>query len=256
MIQDSHNLIRLGIMKLVLKIEGGIIMFFNFTLRHFLANPHYLAEQLQTSSMRGFEKRVLFVFLSGFVLFGIRSLWGINTASLTPILTTMTTADYTLARYASLFGSLGWSLIYVSFHLFGVAFVLNLVLKIPFKKLLPLQLLMTSLLLMEKALVSLVFMVKGVSANISFLSFGPLAATFLKTEYIILFMNQLTITTAIIVAFQYSFICSYTQLTRKKRLLWTLIGIHLVMALITAAVGFIPVESLFETITGGGAGIE
>lgn len=231
-------------------------MFFNFTFRHFLTNPGNLADQLQSSSMRGFRKRVVLVFLIGLLLFGVRGWWGMNTESLTPLLTTMTTPDYTLARYASLFGSLCWSLIYISFHIFGFAYILNVVTRIPFKKLLPLQLLMTSLLLVEKGLVFLVFLMTGVTANVSFLSFGPLAETLLETKFSILFLNQLTVTTAIIIALQYNFIRTFTQITKTKRLLWMLIGIHLVLALITAAIGFIPVESLLETITGGGAGNE
>ena len=231
-------------------------MFFNFTFRHFLTNPHHLAEKLQTASMRGFKSRIILVFLTGLLLFGVRGWWGMGTESLTPLLTTMTTTDYTIARYASLFGSLCWSIIYISFHFFGFAYILNLVTGIPFKKLLPLQLLMTGLLLMEKALVFFIFAVKGATANVSFLSFGPLAATYLETKYLILFLNQLTITTALIIALQYRFILSYTQFTQKKRLLWMLIGIHIAMALITAAIGLVPAESWLDAITGRGVGGE
>ena len=231
-------------------------MFFNFTFRHFLTNPHHLANQLQTASMRGFKLRIILVFLTGILLFGIRGWWGMGTESLTSILTTMTTADYTIARYAALFGSICWAVIYISFHFFGFAYILNVIIQIPYRKILPLQLLITGLLLIEKALVFIIFAVKGVTANVSFLSFGPLAETYLETKYLILFLNQLTITTALIIALQYRFILTYTQFTQKKRLLWMLIGLHIVMALITAAVGFIPAESWLDAITGRGVGVE
>ncbi len=231
-------------------------MFFNFTFRHYLTNPHHLAEQVQTSSIRGFKSRIFFIFLTGLLLYGVRSWWGMGTESITSLLTTMSTTEFTMARYASLLGSLLWSLIYISFHFFGFAFLLSIVTSIPFKKLLPLQLLMTAILLMEKLVIFLVFAVKGATANVSFLSFGPLAATYLETNYLILFLNQLTITTALIIALQYRFILSYTAFTQKKRLLWILIGIHITMALITAAVGFIPAESWLDMITGGGVGNE
>lgn len=226
-------------------------MFFNFTFRHYLTNPRNLADELQKSSMRGFGKRVLFVFLAGILLFGFRSLWGMNTESLTSLLT-MTTADYTLARFASLFGSLIWSVVYISFHLFGFAYILSALIGIPFKKLLPMQLLMTSLLLVEKAIVFLVFAIKGASASVSFLSFGPLAATFLEIPFFIFLLNQLTITTMLIIAYQYKFLQRYSAITKSKRLIWSLIGLHLLMAIITASIGLLPAESLFEFITGGG----
>lgn len=227
-------------------------MYFNFTFLKFLTNPQDLADNLQKSSVRGFGKRVVLVFLIGVFLFGFRSLWGMNTVSLTPYLTTMTTADYTLARFASLFGSIIWAVIYSSFHLFGFAYILSYITRIPFKKLLPMQLLMIALLLIEKGLVFLVFAMKGVTADYSFLSLGPLAATFLEQPFLILFFNQLTITTMLIIGYQYSFIQKFGEIIQRQRLLWTLIGIHVLMALFTASIGLLPVEDLFHAITGGG----
>ena len=227
-------------------------MYFNFTFLKFLTNPQDLADSLQKSSVRGFGKRVVLVFLIGVFLFGFRSLWGMNTVSLTPYLTTMTTADYTHARFASLLGSIIWAVIYSSFHLFGFAYILSYITMIPFKKLLPMQLLMIALLLIEKGLVFLVFAMKGVTADFSFLSLGPLAATFLEQPFLILFFNQLTITTMLIIGYQYSFIQKFGEIIQRQRLLWTLIWIHVLMALFTASIGLLPVEDLFHAITGGG----
>jgi hypothetical protein len=229
-------------------------MFFNFTFRQYLTNPHRLADDLQTSTIRGFRKRIVFIFLVGLLIFGARSWWGMGTESLTPLVATMTTADFTLARFASFIGSLIWSIIYISFHFFGFAYIVHLLTKIEYKKILPLQLLVTSLLLMEKALVFLVFVSKGATANYSFLSFGPLAATYLESKFLILFLNQLTITTALIIALQLSFIRIFMGESTRKPLLWSLIGTHLVLALLTAAVGFIPMETLFDLIFDGGGG--
>ncbi len=229
-------------------------MFFNFSFRHYLTKPQKLAIDLQGASIRGFKGRVILVFCLGLLLFGLRSIWGVNTESLTPIIAATSTADFTLARLASLLGSLLWSAIYISFHLFGFAFLLSYLIGIPFKKLLPMQLLMTGLLLLEKALVFLVFVMRGETTSVSFLSFGPLAATFLETPFFILLLNQITLTTMLIIAFQFQFIRKYSDIVQRQRLIWLLIGIHLLMAIITASVGFIPAESLFETITGGGAG--
>ena len=231
-------------------------MFFNFTFRHYLTKPQNLANELQSSTIRGYKSRLALVFLAGFLLFGLRSIWGVNTESLTPIIATTSTADFTLARFASLLGSLLWSAIYISFHLFGVAFLLSYLIGIPFKKLLPMQLLMTGLLLIEKALVFLVFVMRGETTGVSFLSFGPLAATFLESPLFIIFLNQITLTTILIIAFQFKFIRRYSDIVQRQRLVWLLIGLHLLMAIITTSISFIPAESLFETITGGGVGNE
>jgi len=227
-------------------------MFFNFTFRHYLTKPHDLAAQLQSSSMRGFKKRVLFVFLLGVILFGLQNWWGMGTESLTVLLTSVSTADYTVARYASLLGAVCWAVIYISFHLYGFAFLLSRLTGIAFKKLLPLQLLVTGLLLLEKALVFLVFVMKGEVANVSFLSFGPLAITFLEIDYWIFFFNQLTITTIIIIALQSKFIRPFIGNNGMKKVVFALIVIHVAMALITAGVGYIPFERILDEVIGGG----
>ncbi len=230
-------------------------MFFNFTIRHFLTNPQQLAFELEKSTMRGYWQRVVAVFLAALLLFSLRSFWGVNTENMTSLLT-MSTADYTLTRYASLFGSMIWSVIYVAFHLFGVAYAISFLIGIPFRKLLPMQLLMTVILLIEKLLVFLVFYMTGTATNVSFLSFGPLAATFLELPFFIFFLNQLTVTTAIIIGYQFHFIHVYGGISRKYRLLFTLIGIHLFMAIFTASISLLPIEDIFHTIFGGGTGHE
>ena len=146
-------------------------------------------------------------------------------------------------------------------YLHGIPFLrcrilLSLLTGIPFKRLLPLQLLVTGLLVMEKALVFLVFTMKGATANVSFLSFGPLAITFLDNSYFHPIPEPIDMTTAIIVVLQYRFISTYRSGLDRKRLFWLLFGIHIVMALIVAGIGFIPMESLFHSIVERGVGHE
>lgn len=231
-------------------------MFFDFKFWRFLTEPQQLASRLQTSEMRGFNIRVAVVLLIGILLFSFRELWGMGTESITPLLTTLTTANYTIARFASLGGTILWAIVYMAFHFFGFAYILSLLTAIPFKKLLPLQLLMTGLLLIEKALVTIVFMVKGATASVSFLSFGPLAATFLDSSYLILFLNQLTLTTALIVTYQYRFTRSYSEISNRRGLFWMIFGIHIGMALFVAGVSYIPFESLFHSLVERGVGHE
>lgn len=227
-------------------------MLFDFKFWRYLTNPHDLATTIQTSSMRGFNQRLIVVFLMGVLLFSLRDVWGMSTESITPLLATMTTADYTIARFTSLVGAILWSLLYMSFHIYGLSYILSQLTAIPFKRLVPLQLIVTGLLLLEKALVFFFFVLKGETTNVSFLSFGPLATTFLENGYMIFFLNQLTLTTALIIGFQFKFIRAYTELNERKGLVWLLIGLHIVMALLTAAIGFIPIEKLLNLLVIGG----
>ncbi|MCG7343938.1 hypothetical protein MHZ92_07325 [Sporosarcina sp. ACRSL] len=227
-------------------------MFFDYRFWHFLTRPNELASQLQTATMRYFNKRLLIVFLTGIVLFALREIWGMGTEGLTSLLTTMTTTDYIIARYASLAGTVIWSILYIAFHLFGVALILSTLTKIPYRKLVPLQLLVTGVLLMEKALLFIVFAIKGATVSLSFLSFGPLAVTVMENWYLILFMNQLSITSALIITLQYRFIRAFVVDGKWREHLWILIGLHVAMALVTAAIAYIPFDSILNSLFGGG----
>lgn len=227
-------------------------MFFDYRFWHFLTRPYELASQLQTGTMRHFNKRLFIVFLAGIILFAIREIWGMGTEALTSLMTTMTTTDYIIARYASLAGTFIWSILYIAFHIFGVSLILSTLTKIPYQKLVPLQVLVTGVLLMEKAVLFIVFALKGVTVGLSFLSFGPLAVTVMENWYLILFMNQLTITSALIITLQYRFIRGFLVDGRWKEQLWILIGLHVAMAIITAAVAFIPFDSILNSLFGGG----
>lgn len=228
-------------------------MFFNFSFWRYVTNPSQLALNHQNSAMRGFNIRIVFLFLSGIVIFALRDIWGMTTESLSPMLATATYGDYTIARFVSVIGSALWAVVYIGFHLYVVSYILGLLTSIPVRRIVPLQLLVTGVLLIEKALVFLVFAVKGEATNVSFLSFGPLTATFSDIWFLVMFLNQLTLITALIVSLQFSFIRSYTKTMNWKSLLAVLIGLQIVFALLTTAIGYIPVERLFNYIVSGGA---
>ena len=228
-------------------------MFFNFSFWRYVTNPSKLAIDHQRSAMRGFTARIVFLFLSGIVLFAVRDIWGMTTESLSPLLAFATDGEYTIARLVSVLGAIVWAIVYIAFQLFVVSYILGLITSIPVRRIVPLQLLTTGVLLIEKALIFIVFAIKGEATNVSFLSFGPLTATFSEFWFLIMFLNQLTIIGALIVSMQFTFIRSYTRTMNWKSLLAVLIGLQIVFALLTTAIGYIPFERLFNYLVQGGA---
>ncbi|MEK4023630.1 MULTISPECIES: hypothetical protein [Sporosarcina] len=217
-----------------------------------LIYPDRLAGELGQGTVTGFKRRVFGVFILGIILFILRDIWGMNTETMTYILANGTADDYTIGRYAALIGSILWSLIYMTFHFWGVAWILSKLTNIQFKPLLKLQLVVVGLLLFEKAINFLVFAIAGKTASVSVLSFGPLAMTFLENWYIIFFVNQLTIFSALIVAVQYRFIRFYEGEEIRKDVIWLLIALQIIFALFTAAIGFVPVEKMLNLLMIGG----
>lgn len=205
--------------------------------------------------MQKFNRRLAWIFAFGLLLFAVREIWGMNTASLTPYLANGLWSDYTLARWTSLLGTLLWAGIYMAFHTYGVAYLFMLLTKMRFRPALVMQSYVLALLLIEKALLFLVFAVAGYTMPVSLFSFGPLAATFLDMPFLTFFFNQLTVFTALIIAFQYRFVRSFTEVAPKK-LLFVLILVYVLVALAIAGLSYVPVGEMLGDFTRGGASVE
>lgn len=205
--------------------------------------------------MQKFNRRLAWIFAFGLLLFAVREIWGMNTASLTPYLANGLWSDYTLARWTSLLGTLLWAGIYMAFHTYGVAYLFMLLTKMRFRPALVMQSYVLALLLIEKALLFLVFAVAGYTMPVSLFSFGPLAATFLDMPFLTFFFNQLTVFTALIIAFQYRFVRSFTEVAPKK-LLFVLILVYVLVALAIAGLSYVPIDEMLGDFTRGGASVE
>ncbi|RNF40323.1 hypothetical protein EEX84_04980 [Planococcus salinus] len=205
--------------------------------------------------MRNFNRRLVWILVLGLLVFALREIWGMNTASLTPYLSSGMTDVYTLARWTSLAGTLLWAGVYLAFHSYAVAFLFHKIAKMPWRAALVMQTYVLSLLVIEKALIFLLFAVPGVTLSVSIFSFGPLAATFLDMPFLTYFFNQLTIFTALIIAIQYRYVRSFTKISPKV-ILFVLILLHIAAALLVASLDFVPLDDMLNDFTRGGAGVE
>ncbi|MFD1031833.1 hypothetical protein [Metaplanococcus flavidus] len=225
-------------------------MIFDFKFWHYFARQGELIHNLENSEMRHFNKRLGWLFALGVLLFAVREIWGMNTSTLTPYLIAGDFDTYTLARWISLAGTLIWAGIYLAFHTYGAAFLFSRILKIPWRAALVMQTYVTAILVIEKALLFLIFAVLGYTTFLSMFSFGPLAAMFFDHSFIILTFNQLTIFTSLIIAIQYRFLRNYVEFS-PKLLLFGLIILHLLIAVAIGALDFVPVEDMLEGFTEG-----
>jgi len=219
-------------------------MVFDFRFWRYFANQQELIGNLGSGTMRGFKNRVWMIGFFGLLLYITQEMWGMNTHHISSLYAFGGTDPYTLARIASLVGTIIWAVLYMSFHFFGIALLLNLLTKIELSRLAVLQLYIVGILLLEKALLFLIFMLSGITTNISLFSFGPLATIVFDHPFLVFFFNQLTVFSALIIALQVRFIRGFTDMNPTK-LVVILLSIHIVMALITASVGLLPLEDWF-----------
>lgn len=220
-------------------------MFFEFRFWRHLFNRSDLIQSLENATMRYFERRVWFVALCGVILFAMRDMWGMHTESLTPLFVKGYEDTFAIARMSSLIGAVIWSLVYMAFHFWGIAFFLHKLMSVHLSKVVVLQLFVVALLLMEKALVFFLYEVVGYTTDFSILSFGPLAATFLDNEFFTYFFNELTLITVLIIAIQFQFLRAFTTMSARN-LFIILVAIQLTLALIIAGIEVLPIASWIE----------
>ncbi len=230
-------------------------MIFDFRFWHYFTRHGELIHNLQNGEMRQFNKRLGWILSFGILIFALREIWGMNTASLTPYLAQGQWSEYALARWISLAGTLMWAGIYLAFHSYGAAFLFAKFLKISWRAALVMQTYVVGLLIVEKALTFLIFALAGYTMSISLFSFGPLAATFIDIPVLTYFFNQLTIFTALIIAVQYQYLRSFTKYS-PKLILFGLIVLHVLVAFAIASLSYIPLSEMLSDFTRGGSSVE
>ncbi|WP_255473298.1 hypothetical protein [Planomicrobium sp. CPCC 101110] len=232
-------------------------MIFDFKFWRYFGRQEELIHHLQNTQMRNFNRRLAWILLLGVLVFALREIWGMNTASLTPLFAAGLWDEYTLARWTSLAGTLLWAGIYLAFHLYVTAFLFSRLTKMPWRAAIVMQSYVAAVLIVEKALVFLVFVVLGYTTTLSMFSFGPMAATFVEfpneyvNHFLTYFFNQLTIFTALIIAFQYRYVRSFTGFS-PKGILSILIALHILAALLVASFSLLPLADMLRGFTEGG----
>lgn len=230
-------------------------MIFDFKFWYYFGRQGLLIHNLQTNTMRNFGRRIGVILLIGLIVFAMRGIWGMNTASLTPFIAANMWDTYTLARWTSLLGLMLWAGVYLAFHSYGVAFLFNKIGRMPWKPALVMQAYVVALLIIEKLLVFVVFAALGYTMTVSVFSFGPLAATFLEHTYWIYFFNQLSVFTALIIGLQYRYVKSFTAY-KPALILFVLLLLHLAAAAFVASFSIMPINEWLDILIRGGAPIE
>lgn len=221
-------------------------MFFEFRFWKYLFNRNELIVSLkEDATMRGFQSRVWFVAIFGVLLYALLDIWGLHTEELTALFVNGYEDTFTIARITSLIGTIIWSLLYMGFHFFIIAFILHKIANVELSKVAVLQLFVVALLLMEKAFNFFLYAIVGYATDYSVLSFGPLAATFLEHSYFNHFFNELSLITALIIALQFHFLRAFTTLSARN-LFILLIVIQVILSLISAGFEVLPIESWIE----------
>lgn len=232
-------------------------MIFDFRFWRYFGRQGELIDNLKNSEVRNFNSRLTWILVLGVLVFALREIWGMNTASLTSLYAAGLWDEYTLARWTSLGGTLLWAGFYLAFHVYVVAFLFSKLTKMTWRAAIVMQSYVVAVLLIEKALIFILFALFGYTTTLSMFSFGPMAATFINfpnqyvDHFLMYFFNQLTIFTALVIAFQYRYVRSFTEFS-PKAILFILILLHIFVALFVAAFSLLPIADMLQGFTEGG----
>ncbi|MEG0258299.1 MAG: hypothetical protein RR595_01180 [Lysinibacillus sp.] len=217
-------------------------MFYNYKFWHSLANPTYFTQMVEQAEIRGYKKRSFTVFMFAIILFMAREFWGIGTESLTTLFATNQGDAYFVARTLSMIGAMLWAILYFAFHYYGIPYILYLLTDIPYKWIQKVQLYVITFLLLEKAILFVVFYTVGYTTSFSFFSLAPIAQQVIDTDYVLLAINQFTISTVVAIIIQFSFLSKWEDNMNKKALLVKIILLYVIMAVFIGMYSVLPIQ--------------
>ena len=217
-------------------------MFYHYKFWHSLTHPAQFADIIETGKVSGYKKRSFTVFMLFILLFAAREFWGMGTESLTTLFAMDLRDDYNIARLLSMIGAILWAIFYFSFHYYGVTYILHLFTEIPYKWIQKVQLYVVVFLLIEKAILFAVFFSVSYTTTFSFFSLAPLAQQFIDNDVFLFFINQLTITTALTIFVQYTFLSKWEEETSRKALLAKIIFLQIIMAIFVGMISVLPLQ--------------
>ena len=213
-----------------------------------LSQPSRLTHNLESSEngkLKGYIKWVAIIFGITLFYFIARNIWGMNTAGLTYLLVDGQYDQYRYARLISLVGAILMGIIYFLFYYYLIPAVLyTFTDNIPYRWIQKVQLYVIPVIIVEKLITLLVFAGAGFTTPFTFFSLAPMLSYVYYQEYILYFVNQLTVASVVTVVVQYAFISQWA--TRKKALLVNLILIQIICAAIVAVISILPITTWLE----------
>lgn len=224
-------------------------MLYDYSFWRHLVQPSSLVHILQKeyedeAKIRGYKKSLWSVFLFTIIYFVVRNLIGIGTEPLTELIATDFTDTYIVARLFSLAGTIIVALLFWFFHYYLLAYVIAALTELPFKWVQKVQLYVILFIVLEKSITLLAFTIAGFNTPFTFFSLAPMTAYVYYHEFLLFFLNQLTVATLVTIVVQYTFFKQWID--QKNNLLLKLILIQLTIALVVAAISILPIIHWIE----------
>lgn len=213
-----------------------------------LSQPSRLTHNLESSEngkLKGYIKWVTIILGFTLAYFVVREIWGMNTTQLTYLLVNGDYDQYRFARLMSLIGAILTGLLYFLFYYYFIpgilyAFTNN----IPYRWIQKVQLYVIPIIIAEKLITVIIFAVVGFATPFTFFSVAPMVSYVYYQDYLLYFLNQITVASVVTVWIQYTFLAQWEG--REKALLIKLILLQVIIAAIVALFSILPMATWIE----------
>jgi len=223
-------------------------MLYEYKFWYQLANPTSLSYSLQNSEdgkLLGYKRAFWGIFCFTLLFFIVRNLWGVNTDDLTYLLANQEIDRYSFARLVSLGSTILFGILFFVIHYYVITYFIHLLTEIPYKWIQKVQLYVIGILILEMAIALVIFAVAGFTTPFTMFSLAPMVAYLYYHDYLLYFLNGLTVGTVIAIWVQYMFLSQWVE-GNKKPLLFKLILIQIAIAIIVALFSILPYAKWLE----------
>ncbi|MBT2687182.1 hypothetical protein J7I93_03185 [Bacillus sp. ISL-47] len=219
-------------------------MYYRFRLLKGIFFPSYSSHQLKQAEAipRFWPRLFLLVLTSGFIYF-LGSYFGLGNEILSKELTSLPSSEFEAKKLLFILGETGWGIIFCLFYLFFPALFFWTVTEIDYKKLVTIQMLAYTVLLIEKMLVSLLALTIGLDQFSSPFSFGVLTQYLTDKNFLIIFFGTISLFHFWIIYLQYIYL---TRLSEKRGwvLFLLILGLHAFLLIVSTLLDYIEIERL------------
>ena len=225
-------------------------MLYEYKFWHQLTQPSSLSYSLENSEdgkLKGYKKAFWGIFGFTLLFFIVRNIWGVNTDELTYLLANQEIDRYSFARLVSLGSAVLFGVLFFVIHYYIITYFISLLTELPYRWIQKVQLYVIGILVLEKVVELIIFAVAGFATPFTMFSLAPMTAYLYYHDYLLYFLNSLTVGTVMAIWVQYTFLSQWVE-ESKKSLLFKLILIHVVIAIIVAIFNILPIS---EWLKGG-----
>jgi hypothetical protein len=188
-------------------------------------------------------KKIVLLCIFSILIYALMSMLGIGSAIISNGAVLIEPAEYEIRKFWFIVGRVTFSIGFVLFILFVPSFLFYFVTKIPFRKLVVMQLVVLFIMLLERIIWIPLVLYAGLDWFVSPLSFGVIASYLTDIPFLVSFFGAISLFQLWIIGFQIKFLTKLSAI--HKGWIWSIvILLHIALWTLTAVLAYTDVHMI------------